>query len=140
MSDDERTRYKAIILKGSDNYADWTLSISSVLLAKDLLDYINTSTTITTSEAKKASGKCFAHIIHSLSPLILSSLPNQYHDFLSPKPAGLWNHLKAAYSAAVGARQAALVQELFRTTLEVLGRLQSSAYGRWRDYFGLSLG
>ena len=40
MSEDERSTYKVITLKGSDNYEDWKLSISSVLLSKDLLDFI----------------------------------------------------------------------------------------------------
>ena len=38
MSEDERTTYKVITLKGSENYEDWKLSILSVLLSKDILD------------------------------------------------------------------------------------------------------
>ena len=38
MSDDERTTYKVITLKGSNNYEEWKLSISSVLLSRGYVD------------------------------------------------------------------------------------------------------
>jgi hypothetical protein len=50
MSGDERTTYKVIALKGSENYEDWKLSILSVLLSKDILDFV--TTTKATTEAK----------------------------------------------------------------------------------------
>ena len=137
--DEERSSYKAITLLGSENFADWRLSILSVLLAKDLLDFIDTETipigtdSVTTALNKRKSGKCFAALIQSLSPTILSSLPHDCRDPLNPNAPALWDHLKTAYSSAVGSRQAALVQELFRTTVqegqnpsEVLSRLQSA--------------
>jgi hypothetical protein len=44
MSDDERTVYKPLLRERSDNYEDWKSSILSGLLAKDLLDFINVTT------------------------------------------------------------------------------------------------
>ena len=75
MSEDERTTYKVITLKGSENYEDWKLSISSVLLSKDLLDYIDAIKDTNVAKDKRNAGKCFALIIQSLSPVITSSLP-----------------------------------------------------------------
>ncbi|GFZ46703.1 LOW QUALITY PROTEIN: hypothetical protein JCM24511_03923, partial [Saitozyma sp. JCM 24511] len=108
MSEDERTTYKVITLKGSDNYEDWKLSISSVLLSKDLLDFISASKPTTDAADKRKAGKCFALIIQSLSPVITSSLPTDCRDPLDPKAALLWAHLRRTFSAQVGARQATL--------------------------------
>ncbi|GFZ49601.1 hypothetical protein JCM24511_07002 [Saitozyma sp. JCM 24511] len=108
MSEDERSTYKVITLKGSENYEDWKLSISSVLLSKDILDYINLSKATTDAADKRKAGKCFALIIQSLSPVITSSLPADCHDPLDPKAALLWTHLRRTFSAQVGARQATL--------------------------------
>jgi hypothetical protein len=63
MSEDERTIYKVVILKGSDNYEDWKLSVSSVLLSKDLIDYIDVKTAIVDDknvQVKRKAGKAFA--------------------------------------------------------------------------------
>ena len=90
MSEDERTTYKVVTLKGSDNYEDWKLSISSVLLSKDLLDFISMSKATTDAADKRKAGKCFALIIQSLSPVITSSLPANIRNPLDPKAALLW--------------------------------------------------
>lgn len=81
----------------------------------------------------KPKGKCFAVIYDSLSTVVASSLPAVYADPFDLKPSQLWAHLKRSYSALVRARQAALVQELFRTTVaegenpsDVLARLLSA--------------
>jgi hypothetical protein len=117
MSEDERMTYKVITLKGSDNYEDWKLSISSVLLSKDILDFIGLSKATIDAADKRKAGKCFALIIQSLSPVITSSLPADCRNPLDPKAALLWAHLESTFSAQVGARQATLVQELFRTAI-----------------------
>jgi hypothetical protein len=120
MSEDERTIYKVVILKGSDNYEDWKLSVSSVLLSKDLIDYIDVKTAIVDDknvQVKRKAGKAFATIIQSLSPVITSSLPTDCRDPLKPLPAKLWSRLEKTFSAQVKARQATLMQELFRTVI-----------------------
>jgi len=117
MSEDERTTYKVITLKGSDNYEDWKLSILSVLLSKDILDFVKTTKATTEAKDKRDAGKCFALIIQSLSPVITSSLPANVRNPLDPKAALLWDHLEKTFSAKVGARQATLVHELFRTAI-----------------------
>ena len=130
MAEEERSSYRPIVLLGSENYSEWSLSISTVLMACGLLNYI-TSSQVLDAEDRHKINRCFAFLIQSLSTIIVASLPALLRNPLSPDPAGLWKHLKRAYSAAVGARQAALVQELFRTTvqdgqnpLEVISRLQ----------------
>jgi hypothetical protein len=115
MSEDERMTYKVITLKGSENYEDWKLSILSVLLSKDILEFITNKAP--DAKEKSKAGKCFALIIQSLSPVITSSLPANCRNPLDPKAALLWEHLEKTFSAKVGARQAILVQELFRTTI-----------------------
>ncbi|RSH93289.1 hypothetical protein EHS25_007643 [Saitozyma podzolica] len=60
MSEDDHTTYKVITLKGRDNYEDWKLSISSVLLSKDLLDYIDAIKDTNVAKDKRNAGKCFA--------------------------------------------------------------------------------
>ncbi|GFZ42893.1 hypothetical protein JCM24511_00611 [Saitozyma sp. JCM 24511] len=95
MSEDERTTYKVITLKGSDNYEDWKLSIFASKATTDPAD-------------KRKAGKCFALIIQSLSPVITSSLPADCSDPLDPKAALLWAHLRRTFSVQVGARQATL--------------------------------
>lgn len=121
-------------LTGSDNYAVWSRSAASALLGKDLLVYVTADeSTITTAAEKVSLGKCFAIIYNSLSAVVASSLPAIYADPFNPKPSQLWAHLKRSHSALVGARQAALAQELFRTTVaegenpsDVLARLLSA--------------
>lgn len=132
MAEEERSSYRPIVLLGSENYSEWSLSISTVLMARGLLNYI-TSSQVLDAEDRHKINRCFAFLIQSLSTIIVASLPALLRNPLSPDPAGLWKHLKRAYSAAVGARQAALVQELFRTTvqdgqnpLEVISRFQSA--------------
>jgi uncharacterized protein (DUF1697 family) len=115
MSEDERTSYQVITLKGSNNYEDWKLSILSVLLSKDILEFITNKAP--EAKDKSKAGKCFALIIQSLSPVITSSLPANVRNWLDPKAALLWEHLEKLFSAKVGARQAILVQELFRRTI-----------------------
>jgi hypothetical protein len=116
MSEDERTIYKVITLRDSNNYEDWKLSILSVLLSKDILNFISVSKATTDAADKRKAGKCFALIIRSLSPVITSSLPVDCRKPLDPEAALLWAHLRT-FSAQVSARQATLVQELFRTTV-----------------------
>jgi hypothetical protein len=58
MSEDERT----VTCKGSDNYEDWKLSISSVLLSKDILDLVKTSRP--TTEAKDKRDVCYNPVSH----------------------------------------------------------------------------
>jgi hypothetical protein len=106
MSEDERTTYKVITLKGSDNYEDWKLSILSVLLSKDILDFVKTTKATTEAKDKRDVGKCFALIIQSLSPVITSSLPANVRNPLDAEAALLWDHLEKTFSAKVGARQA----------------------------------
>ena len=98
MSEDERTAYKVITLKGSDNYEDWKLSILFVLLSKDILDFVKTTKATTEAKDKRDAGKCFALIIQSLSPVITSSLPANVRNPLDPKAALLWDHLEKTFS------------------------------------------
>ena len=43
MADEERSTYRPVILLGSENYSEWSLSISTVLMARGLLDFITSS-------------------------------------------------------------------------------------------------
>jgi transposase InsO family protein len=115
MSEDERIVYKPLVLKGSENYEGWKLSISSVLLSKDLLDFIYAPPT--DAKDKRKAGKCFDLIIQSLSPVITSPFPAECRNPLDPKATLLWTHLERTFSANVGARQAILVQDLFLTSI-----------------------
>jgi hypothetical protein len=102
MAEEERSSYRPIVLLGSENYSEWSLSISTVLMARGLLNYI-TSSQILDAEDQHKINRCFAFLIQSLSTIIVASLPALLRNPLSPDPAGLWKHLKRAYSAAVGA-------------------------------------
>jgi hypothetical protein len=68
-------------------------------------------------EKRANINKTFAPVIQSLSLVITQSLPAALRDSSNPKPADLWAYLKKNYSAQNNARQAALVQELFRTII-----------------------
>jgi hypothetical protein len=133
-SDDDRIPFRIPALARSDNYAVRSRSAASALLGKNLLAFVNCDeSTITTAADKAKVGKCFAVIYNSLSTVVASSLPAVYADPFNPKPSHLWAHLKRSYSALMGARQAALVQELFETTVtegenpsDVLARLLSA--------------
>ena len=87
----------------------------SVLLSKDILDFVKTTKATTEAKDKRDAGKCFA--LQSLSRFITSSLPANVRNPLDPKAALLWDHLEKTFSAKVGARQATLVHELFRTAI-----------------------
>lgn len=118
-SEDNKTLYRIVRLKGSNNYAEWELSIASTLLAKGLLDTINsplpTPSTIATATQKKDikdHGKAWAIIIQSLSSVVQASLTAPARSILSPDAKLLWDELKSTYSASVGSRQAALLHDL----------------------------
>ena len=118
MSEDERTTYKVITLKGSDNYEDWKLSILSVLalqghprLCQDHQGYHGGQ-----GQAQMRANALLSSSSHCprSSPRLL---PANVRNPLDPKAALLWDHLEKTFSAKVGARQATLVQELFRTAI-----------------------
>jgi len=108
------------------------LSIITVHMTRGLLNYITSSQVLDAEDWHKIN-RCFAFLIQSLSTIIVTSLPALLPNPLSPDPVGLCKHLEQACSAAVGAQQPALIQELFRTTvqdgqnpLEVISCLQSA--------------
>ena len=118
MSDDEKTSYKVTTLKGSENYAEWELSISSTLIAKDFLDYTTVSVAPSDNKTKRNYQKAFALIIQSLSPVIQASLSHSARNFLTPNVQLLWEELRTQYSASTGARKAALLQEMWTTPIQ----------------------
>jgi hypothetical protein len=122
-SDNETKSYKTLQLKGSDNYADWELSIATTLMTKDLLDVIHTprpsppdtgSTAVYNATTRKHS-RAFALIIQSLSTVIQSSLSPAARSITTPDASVLWAELKQKYSASSGSRKAALLQAVWTT-------------------------
>jgi hypothetical protein len=83
-----------MVLKGSENYEDWRLSISSVLLAKDLLDYKDASTHVDLKDrsTKPKVGKCVAFLFQLLCQVIRLYTPTATIRMVSSrrisKPAG----------------------------------------------------
>jgi len=113
MSDnEEHITYRATILKGAENYPEWELSIGTILLAKDLYDCIEATTL---DANKKEQRKAFALIIQSLSTNVQQALSAEVRSITKPDPQALWKELKRQYSAAVGARTAALLQDMWST-------------------------
>jgi len=80
-------------------------------MARGLLKYITSSQILDAGDQHNIN-RCFPFLVQSLSTCIVTSLPALLCKPLSPDPAELWKQLKPAYSAAVGARQGARVQEL----------------------------
>ena len=39
-ADTERSTHRIVLLRGSENYADWELSVATSLMAKDLLKLV----------------------------------------------------------------------------------------------------
>jgi hypothetical protein len=133
--DDERTfKVSKVTLTGSSDYSTWTKYTSATLLAKDLLHHVSVDpTSLSAARDKVKHGKCFAILYQSLAPVVAAAIPAAFSNIFSPNASGLWEHLKRNYSAVVGNRQAALIQQLFRTSvresenpLEVLSKLQSA--------------
>ena len=124
-SEDNKAAYRVVKLKGSDNYAEWELSIASTLLAKGLLDTINNnapalSTTLSSTQKKdvREHGKAWAIIIQSLSTVVQASLSAPARSITSPNAKLLWDELKSTYSASVGSRQAALLHDMWTTPIQ----------------------
>jgi len=126
-SDTTFKSYKTVVLKGSDNYAEWELSIATTLMGKDLFDVISIAraskppaTTTITAEYTKSTrehAKAFAIIIQSLSNVIQSSLSPAARNIKLPDAHLLWEELKRKYSASVGSRQAALLHDIWTTRI-----------------------
>lgn len=86
---------------------------------KRLLDCI--SNDIPSSQIAKErlrSGKAFAVIIQSLSLVVQQSLSGADRSITSPDPKLVWDEIKTQYSASVGARQAALIQDIWKRQIE----------------------
>ena len=112
-SENESGSYK-IVLKGSDNFADWQLSVTLTLLGKNIIDCIQSErpklvTAATSGEKKDFQrwGKAYAILIQSLSMVIRSSLSS-----LASNPMLLYDELVIQYSAMSGSRKAALLQDM----------------------------
>jgi transposase InsO family protein len=135
-SDNESKSYKTLQLKGSDNYADWELSIATTLMGKDLLDVIHQprpSPSVDNAPTIKKHAKAFALIIQSLSTVIQSSLSPAARSITAPDAHILWSELKKKYSASVGSRQAALLHDIWTTKVAdiedpapILSKIQSA--------------
>ncbi|RXK34621.1 hypothetical protein M231_08123, partial [Tremella mesenterica] len=122
-SSDTEVKVKTVKLRGSENYAQWEAHIATTLMGKGLLPYIDLeppSKDLKDRENIKdrlKSAKAYSIIFQSLSETISSALPSDVKDWKSPNPKSLWEEIKKQYSAAVGARQAALFQEMARKTI-----------------------
>ena len=123
-SEDSKSNYRVVKLKGSDNYAEWELSIGSTLLGKDLLDIINEdppaiTVSLTTNQKHniRNHGKAWSIIIQSLSTVVQASLSSAARSITSPNAKLLWEELKLTYSASVGSRQAALLHDMWTTPI-----------------------
>ena len=123
-SEDSRSSYKVVKLRGSDNYAEWELSIGSTLLGKGLLDIINedppaTTVSLTANQKNlvKSHGKAWSIIIQSLSTIVQASLSSPARSVTTPNAKLLWDELKSTYSASVGSRQAALLHDMWTTPI-----------------------
>jgi hypothetical protein len=123
-SEDSKSTYKVVKLKGSDNYAEWELSIGSTLLGKGLLDITNedpppvtASLTANQKNLVKSHGKAWSIIIQSLSSVVQASLSSSARSITTPNAKLLWDELKSTYSASVGSRQAALLHDMWTTPI-----------------------
>lgn len=123
-SEDSKSSYRVVKLKGSDNYAEWELSIGSSLLGKGLLDVTNedppaitTSSTANQKNLVKNHGKVWSIIIQSLSTVVQASLSSSARSITAPNAKLLWDELKSTYSASVGSRQAALLHDMWTTPI-----------------------
>ena len=114
---DNNTSYQGVILTGPQNYAEWELSIKTSLILKDL--EIGTPVSLDSMSSKedkekyKRSRQAFALLIKSLSPEVQASLPANIRSVETADSSALWEELKSQYSAAVGARQAQLLQQMW---------------------------
>ncbi|RXK35340.1 hypothetical protein M231_07412 [Tremella mesenterica] len=117
-SSDTEVKVKIVKLRGSKNYAQWEAHIATTLMGKGLLPYINAELPSTDLKDKEniqeglKFAKAYSIIFQSLSETISSTLPSSVKDWKSPNPKSLWEEIEKQYSAAVGARQAALFQEI----------------------------
>jgi len=136
MSDneDDRTTYKTVVLHGPDNFAQWELSVGSSLLGKGLVDCVSTDIPSSLSAKERLRyGKAFALLIQSLSAVVQQSLSAVARTITAPNPKLIWDEVRAQYSAAVGSRQAALIQDMWRRQIDEgddpmphLGRIRSA--------------
>ncbi|OXC62136.1 hypothetical protein AYX13_06999 [Cryptococcus neoformans] len=112
---DGGTRYKVVLLEGSENYAAWSLSVKTCLVLKSLRisTPVKTASDIPSSTALDKAARTCAIIIQSLSPTVTSGLSDAARDINNPDPELLWNELKDSYSATVGARRAQLIQQMW---------------------------
>jgi hypothetical protein len=127
MSDSEEEKggsgaYRVTRLKGQENYAEWEFSILSVLLAKDMIQYLEESprTESSTKAEQKFNReyrKTYAILAQSLSAIVQSSLSAAARDPLAPNVKILWAELKSSYSAVAGARQASLLHNMWTTPI-----------------------
>ena len=117
-----------VTLQGSDNYAEFEFSLATWLVGRNLLrftqelpsEYIDLEGKIPNPNYSKdcqQANLAYSVIVSKLSASICASLPAYLRNYTKPKPDSLWTHLKRSYSAQVGARQATLVQQLFRTDI-----------------------
>lgn len=116
---DNNPFYKGVTLFGPHNYAEWELSVKTSLILKDLEIGAPVNIGDTPSPKDKYNYKkfrqAFALLIKSLSPEVQASLSAEICSVESANSLALWNELKAQYSAAVGARQAHLLQQMWAT-------------------------
>lgn len=70
-------------------------------------------------EKYKRSRQAFALLIKSLSPEVQPSLPANIQSVETAYSSALWDELKSQYSAAVGARQAHLLQQMWTSPVMV---------------------
>lgn len=117
LNNTDNTTYQGVLLTGPQNYAEWELSIKTSLILKDL--EIGTPVTLDSMSSKedkekyKRSRQAFALLIKSLSPEVQASLPANIRSVEAADSLALWEELKSQYSAAVGARQAHLLQQMW---------------------------
>lgn len=118
-NEDDRTAYKTVVLHGPKNFAQWELSICSILLGKGLLDCLSTDVLLSQS-AKECLlfGKAFATVIQSLSTVVQQSLSTAARSITSPSPKLVSDEIKSQYSASVGSRKGALIQDMWRQHVE----------------------
>jgi hypothetical protein len=106
-SDNETKSYKTLQPKGSNNYANWELSLATTLMAKDLLDVVHdpcpsppvTGSTAVYNATFWKHSRAFALIIQPLSTVIQSSLSPAARSITTPDASNLWAELKQKYSA-----------------------------------------
>ena len=127
MSDSEEEKggsgaYHATPLKGQENYAEWEFSVLSVLLAKDMIQYLDESprTESSTKQEQKFNReyrKTYAILAQSLSNRQIISLSAAARNPLTANIKTLWAELKLSYSAVAGARQASLLHNMWTTPI-----------------------